>query len=232
MTLGRGALREVGLRVASKPTLYRLASDTGLAANLAVIEGASAIVLDRIDGPAFVKAAIQESGPPSARPPSPGLGWEHLTGDHRDVGDELPLCTTALGRVLLAHLPEPQLNTLLKQTRFCREFSEEAGLAAELAEIRRCGYCLMRFEPRNESCALAAPILDRSETVSAAVSVSCRRHLAIWNDEKALSEIVKEAAWEISWRLSYPNFVRTDSFASRGPNRRGLVSRWAPVRSQ
>jgi transcriptional regulator of acetoin/glycerol metabolism len=62
----------------------------------------------------------------------------------------------------------------------------------------------MDFEPHNESCSLAAPIFDASDTVKAAVSVSCKRHLSIWNDEHALSERVKEAAWEISSKLHYP----------------------------
>lgn len=45
----------------SEPTLYRLATETGLAANLAVLEGERVLVLDRIEGFAFVKAAIEES---------------------------------------------------------------------------------------------------------------------------------------------------------------------------
>src|SRR5580698_1994034 len=56
LTLGRGALREVGFRSASEPTLYRLAADTGLAANLAVLEANRVVILDRVEGPAFVKA--------------------------------------------------------------------------------------------------------------------------------------------------------------------------------
>ena len=63
---------------------------------------------------------------------------------------------------------------------------------------------MMHFEPDNEPCSLAAPIFDASDTVKAAVSVSCKRHLSIWNDEHALSEMVKDAAWEISSKLHYP----------------------------
>jgi DNA-binding IclR family transcriptional regulator len=61
LILGRGALREVGFRVAGEPTLYRLATETGLAANLAVLEGDRALVIDRIEGSAFVQAAFEES---------------------------------------------------------------------------------------------------------------------------------------------------------------------------
>jgi len=66
---------------------------------------------------------------------------------------------------------------------------------------------MMRFGPRNQYCAVAAPIFDASETVRATVAVSGRRELMIWKDVNALSELVKEAAWEISRRLHYPKLI-------------------------
>jgi len=223
LILGRGALREVGFRAASEPTLYRLATDTGLAANLAVLEGTRVVILDRIEGPTFVKAAIQESEKPrGANPPNRALGWEYLTKGHRDIGDELPPYSTALGRVLLAHLSEQQLSGFVDQSPPPQGDPEKRDifkrqLTSELADVRRKGYFLMQFEPHNESCALAAPILDANDSVRAAVSVSCKRHLAIWNDEQTLSELVTQAAWEISCRLHYPNVIQR--VASTGPNR-------------
>ena len=109
LILGRGALREVGFRVVSEPTLYRLATETGLAANLAVLEGDRVLVLDRIEGFAFVKAAIEEShtiqGPGSASTLQEVRGRQEATKEYREASFELPVCTTALGRVLLAYLP-------------------------------------------------------------------------------------------------------------------------------
>jgi len=212
--LGRDALREVGFRAASEPTLYRLATETGLAANLAVLEGSRVVVLDRIEGPAFVKAAIDESGNRRGADASrQGLRSAYLTREYREVGDELPVCTTALGKVLLAHMREQALTSFLEQSQLLEnELSRpgaKAELLSELAGVRKHGYCMVNFEPHNESCSLAAPIFDATETVRAVVSVSCRRHLSIWNDEHALSEIVREAAWEISCRLHYPKVVQS-----------------------
>src|SRR5581483_4511550 len=90
-------------------------------------------------------------------------------------------------------------------------------LDGELRRVREHGYCMMRFEPHNESCALAAPIFDATETVKAAVSVSCRKHLPIWNDEHALSELVKEAAWQISSRLHYPKLPHQTRASAGSP---------------
>jgi IclR family transcriptional regulator, KDG regulon repressor len=214
LILGRGALREVGFRAASEPTLYRLATETGLAANLAVIEGSRVVVLDRIEGPAFVKAAIDESGSRRGTDNSShGFRSAYLTREYREVGDELPVCTTALGKVLMAHMPEQALTSFLDQSPMLqRELSNpgaKTSLFLELADVRARGYCMMHYEPHNESCSLAAPIFDATDAVRAAVSVSCRRHLTIWNDERALSEVVREAAWEISCRLHSPKVVHS-----------------------
>lgn len=61
VTLSRGALREVGFRSVSEPTLYRLATETGLAANLSVLEANRVVILDRVEGPAFIKTAVEEA---------------------------------------------------------------------------------------------------------------------------------------------------------------------------
>jgi len=211
LILGRGALREVGFRVVSEPTLYRLATETGLAANLAVLEGERVLVLDRIEGFAFVKAAIEEShtiqGPGSASTLQEVRGRQEATKEYREASFELPVCTTALGRVLLAYLPADGTHQFLRHNSRAQKYSQSGGaqeLLSELRKVREQGYCMMHFEPHNESCSLAAPIFDASDTVKAAVSVSCKRHLSIWNDEHALSEMVKEAAWYISSKLHYP----------------------------
>lgn len=217
VTLGRGALREVGFRSVSEPTLYRLATDTGLAANLAVLEVNRVIILDRVEGPAFVKAAVEESELGEPKKPNRGLRSDYLDREKRDVGSELPVYTTAVGRVLLAYLPQQEMASFMKlwPPKKISKYSPR-DLDAELRHVREQGYCMMRFEPHNESCALAAPIFDATETVKAAVSVSCRKHLPVWNDEHALSELVKDAAWQISSRLHYPKLLQeARSSASR-----------------
>src|SRR5215469_16719152 len=232
LILGRGALREVGFRVVSEPTLYRLATETGLAANLAVLEGDRVLVLDRIEGFAFVKAAIEEShkiqGAGSPSPLPEVKGRQEPTKDYRELSFELPVGTTALGRVLLAYLPADQIHEFLRHDSWAKKYSKSQGaqdLVAELAKVREQGYCMMHFEPHNESCSLAAPILDANDVVKAAVSVSCKRHLSIWNDEHALSETVKEAAWEISSKLHYPK--ATDS-SQRGQSANARAGQRSP----
>jgi DNA-binding IclR family transcriptional regulator len=207
LVLGRNALREAGFRAVSEPTLYRIAADTGLAANLAVLEGNRAILLDRVEGPAFVKAALEESGEHTGAARTHRTSKaDYLDREHRDIGSELPVCTTALGKVLLAHLPEAEFATFVEHASPGADI-EFNQLLSDLRRVRELGYCMMSFEPHNESCALAAPIFDAGDVVRAAVAVSCRRHLPVWRDERMLSELVKDAAWEISCRLHYPKIL-------------------------
>ena len=208
LILGRNALREAGFRAVSEPTLYRLAVDTGLAANLAVLEGNRVILLDRVEGPAFVKAAVDQSTEDRGRDRVPhGFKEEYMGREHRDIGSELPVYTTALGKVLLANISDSEFAEYTEHVPPATSGIQVGELASELQQIREKGYCFAKFEPHNESCALAAPIFDGNETVKAGVAVSCKRHLPIWNDERALSEMVKEAAWEISCRLHYPKLL-------------------------
>jgi DNA-binding IclR family transcriptional regulator len=140
----------------------------------------------------------------------------------------LPVGTTALGRVLLAYLPAESLHEFLRHDSWAKKYAKSVGaqdLAADLAKVREQGYCMMHFEPHNESCSLAAPIFDANDAVKAAVSVSCKRHLSIWNDEHALSETVKEAAWEISSKLHYP---KTNHSAQKGQSSKAMANQSSP----
>jgi hypothetical protein len=191
------------------------------------------LVIDRIEGFAFVKAAVEEShktlGSGRRSPLQEVKGRQEPTKEYREVNFELPVCTTALGKAMLAFLPIDRMHEFLRHDPWARRHSKSEGaqdLLSELGKVREQGYCMMHFEPHNESCSLAAPIFDASDAVKAAVSVSCRRHLAIWNDEHALSETVKEAAWEISSKLHYPKAKissQTGHSSAAGANQRSLT---------
>jgi IclR family acetate operon transcriptional repressor len=197
---GRSALREVGFRSAGEPTLYRLAADTGLTANLAVLEGDHVIILDRVEGPAFIGSIKSSKVRESIQ-----MDGEWV------IGSEVPALTTAVGKILLAYLPKQQLAKFLARSPLVKKGTRKnvaaQDLLAELAKLCQQEFCMMRFGSRDQYCAIAAPIFDASETVRATVSVSRNRDLTIWKDVNALSEIVKEAAWEISRRLHYPKLI-------------------------
>ena len=184
------------------------------------------IILDRVEESTSIKMGRKETPAPGRASTKANKVLEPIQTDGEwIIGSEVPALTTAVGKILLAYLPKEQLVKFLERSprvkKGTRKNVVKQDLLAELAQVRQQEYCMMRFGPRNQYCAVAAPIFDASETVRATVSVSSNRELTIWKDVNALSELVKEAAWEISRRLHYPKPILPlkDHSASRNSGR-------------
>jgi DNA-binding IclR family transcriptional regulator len=197
VALARGALRELGFRASAEPVLYRLASQTGLAAGIGVWESGRVLIADRVE-------------PPEANSVT---GIDHRPGDHRprdqrDVGRELPAHTTALGKVLLAWLPRPEIASYLEEHALTRRTSRTIvsrdALISELRRIRQRGYAFADGEHDPEIRALAAPIMDYTEQAHAALSLNGDSSAPAWRDIRALVELVTSAAAEISASTRFP----------------------------
>src|SRR5215469_17435040 len=93
IALAHGALRDLGFRSYAEPVLYRVASETGLAAGIGVLESGHVLLVDRVEPPPKVQEMPLQSRP----------------REERDIGRELPAHTTALGKVLMAWLPRREL---------------------------------------------------------------------------------------------------------------------------
>ncbi len=112
--------------------LYRLASDTGMSAGIGVLQQSRVLLVDRVEGPGFVREVVHRQTP------------RGRTREQRDIGRELNVHTTALGKVLLAFLPERQRSDLLRDLTLTRSTSKtivsKAKLVAELSLVRRQGF--------------------------------------------------------------------------------------------
>ncbi|MEU8453715.1 IclR family transcriptional regulator domain-containing protein [Streptomyces griseoaurantiacus] len=87
------------------------------------------------------------------------------------VGTRLPAHPTALGRVLLAGLPEPHLPPALPApTR--RTITDPERLRTELDRVRRQGYAVVDGELEEGLRSVAVPVRDRDGRVVAAVNVA------------------------------------------------------------
>ncbi len=95
------------------------------------------------------------------------------TGQSLTTGAHLPLHSTALGKVLLAHEPGAARavcrQDLVRLTP--RTVTDQPSLRRQLAGIRESGFAVSVEENRPGSSAIAAPIRDRGGHVVAAVSV-------------------------------------------------------------
>jgi len=91
------------------------------------------------------------------------------------VGSRLPAHATSKGRVLLAFLPEAELEAYFRRSAIepytDRTVVEEAELRSILAGIRAEGWAIVDQQLEEGLCSVAAPIVEPSGRVSAALSV-------------------------------------------------------------
>lgn len=120
------------------------------------------VQLARLDGLENVYLAISESPHPMKLVSA--------------VGKRLPAHTTGLGKVLLAHLPEADLNGRLDGVTLARytdnTITDRSALLAELARIRARGYGEDREEFVVGCRCIAMPVHNGARDVIAAMSVS------------------------------------------------------------
>ena len=126
----------------------------------------------------------------------------------RSVGTRVPLGVSAMGRALLAHLPEEEREARLKKVPLVRltksSITDRQELRKVLGDIRRCGYALVDQELEVGLRSLAVPIADRAGHVMAAIGISTSDPLGSAKDvvKNYLVEL-KSAAAEIA--LSIPS---------------------------
>ncbi|MDX6610780.1 MAG: IclR family transcriptional regulator, acetate operon repressor [Solirubrobacterales bacterium] len=146
--LGDGA-RQAAVAAAG-PFLARLVEVSGETANLAVLEGDHVVYVAQV---------------PSA----------HRLRMFAEVGRRVSAHSTAVGKVLLAGLPDAEVEALVARTglagRTARTLTTSGRLLAELGTVRRQGWAVDDEEEEPGVRCLAVPVVDGSRTV-AAMSVS------------------------------------------------------------
>ncbi|MER5663733.1 IclR family transcriptional regulator domain-containing protein [Streptomyces mirabilis] len=107
---------------------------------------------------------------------------------HITIGTRLPAYPTALGRVMLADLPEPPLTELLPLTP--RTITDPARLRAVLDRVREEGYALVDEELEVGLRSVAVPVRERGGRVVAAVNVAM--HSSRRTAEECVAEVLPE----------------------------------------
>jgi IclR family transcriptional regulator, KDG regulon repressor len=197
VALAHDALREVSLRSITEPVLYRLASETGLAANIGMLERDRILLIDRVESPDFVEEPTERTAHSK---------WSYYPSKpERDVGTELPLHSTAVGRVLLAFIPESEALQILQSKELVKNTPKTCvsipEIMRELEIVRKQGYSLVDQEFHLTACGISAPIFDPNGMVCASVGIVGSRALPTWKNLPKLIEIVKTAARDVSEQL-------------------------------
>lgn len=176
--LGFKAYGQLHLPTLARPHLEALRDATQEVVHLGVLEGKEVVYIDKVPGRRELQLASQ-------------------------IGSRFPAQSTALGKALLAWLPEERwleaFTPGLRRTP--RTLADWSSFAEELRATRARGYALDLEENEPGVRCVAAPILDARGEVVAAVSVSTA---AIYLDETRIPEVarqVQEAAQRISREL-------------------------------
>jgi len=149
--LGERARHRERIYEIAKPQIEQLAEETGELALVMVEEYGEGVLLDSATGDDAI----------------------HL--DARD-GKVLPLHSNALGKALLAHLPEERVAEILDRRGLPRSTSrtitDRDELFAELEAVRERGWAYTREERLSGVRCVAAPIIGASGDACAAIGVA------------------------------------------------------------
>jgi IclR family pca regulon transcriptional regulator len=185
--LGMSALNSTGLREHAHPYLEELRQRTSYTASLAVLEGTEILYVDRARS--FRRGQNQVDL---------GIG----------LGSRLPAHCTAMGKLLLANLPEDEQSDLLGTMKLTKPgpntITSKKALRDELDQIHEENFAVDDQELAAELHSIAAPVRNDAREVVAAVSLEADISMITLAElVDALSPHLVSTADRISARLGY-----------------------------
>jgi len=150
--LGSRAVEQIDLRARVHPWFRRLSAQVGETIHLGVLQKTSVVYLDKVE-------------------PSNRRVWLSSR-----IGASNPVYCTAMGKAMLAYLPEDAATEIIGKIRFVRltrrTLMTPEALRRSLDRVRRRGYAIDDEEAEEGVRCIGAPILSETGAPMAAVSVS------------------------------------------------------------
>ncbi|MDQ0765345.1 IclR family transcriptional regulator domain-containing protein [Streptomyces canus] len=150
LELGYSYLSSFSLAQIAVPHLEQLVENTRESSSLCVLDGDDTVYVARVPARRIMTAAIT-------------------------VGTRFPAHVTSVGRVILAHLPQEEIEARLAHVELtpltARTIVSADLLRAELDRVRRQGYAVVDQELEEGLRSIAAPVRDRGGEVVAAVNI-------------------------------------------------------------
>ena len=180
VSLSNMALENLDLREQSRPFLQELMLRTGLTVHMAILEGAEAVIIEKIEAPGMLRLATWIGRRLDAN--SSGVGKALLAFG----ADE-----TSARRIAARPLARHNRNTIISPERLIRE----------LKKVRELGYAFEDEEGEIGFRCIGVPLYDAADRAIAAISVAGT--ICQISDEriKKLSAEVKATAAQISAHL-------------------------------
>ena len=145
LTLGEAARRSFRGADVARRKIQTIANTTGESASVVVWTGESAVVLD---------STVGALGTPSCM----------------SAGDELPLHSTAAGKVILSRLDEPDADRLCEEAAATGKTAYSA-LLEEIKTVRAQGLAYSRGEFQPNQYSVAAPVVDSDGSLLYVITV-------------------------------------------------------------
>jgi IclR family pca regulon transcriptional regulator len=151
LELGYAYLSSLSLPEVAEPHLERLVGEVRESSSVSVLDGEDIVYVARVPVSRIMTVAIS-------------------------VGTRFPAYATSMGRVMLAGLPQDELERYLASVRIDRlsprTVTTPAALRDELDRVRGQGWALVDQELEEGLRSVAAPLRDRTGRVVAAVNLS------------------------------------------------------------
>lgn len=188
LDLGMSAQNSTALREHGHRYLEELCRQSSYTLGLSVLDGPEIVYVDR------VRSGRERRG-----------GKVDLD---LGVGSRLPVYCTAMGKLLLAHLPAEEQRNVLADVKLTKmgpnTITSKSGLRSELDRVREEGFAVNDQELARELYAIAAPVRSESDDVVAAVGMSA--HSSMISLEEMVEHLgphLVAAADRISAQLGY-----------------------------
>ncbi|MET7398387.1 IclR family transcriptional regulator C-terminal domain-containing protein [Dactylosporangium sp. NPDC005572] len=184
LELGYAYLSALSFPDVALPRLERLVAETAEASEGSILDRGDIVYVVRVPGPALMTISV-------------------------NVGARRPAHATAMGRVLLANLPAPDLDDFLARYPLTpvlpRTITDPGEFRAALKQVREEGYALVNQELEEGLVAIAVGVRDRLGRVRAAINLSTHIGRKSVADMRALVPKVREAADDIELGLRHSN---------------------------
>ncbi|MER7723027.1 IclR family transcriptional regulator [Streptomyces sp. NPDC096323] len=180
--LGSRYAEQLDLAAEGQQVARQVAETCGETVHVAILEGTDVIYIAKVDSTHAVRMVSA-------------------------AGRKLPAHCTSVGKMLLAALPERELDARLAGLELTgmtpNSITDEGELRAALTSVRERGIALEHRESNPDVSCVAAPVRDRSGQVVAALSVSVP--MIRWSQEREaeLATLAVEGAEALSGRLGH-----------------------------
>ena len=180
--LGQNAFVRFGIGERARPHLERLAAEAGETAHLCTLDDDEVLYLEKVEPTRTIRV-------PSG------------------VGHRNPAHCTAVGKALLAELPDAELDALVRRRGLKQHtpntITTHAELRRELRAIRERGYSIDDEEIEEGLRCVGAPVRDHSGRVVASISVAGPAFRLTRARTTAVARLVTKAADALSAELGY-----------------------------